>query len=80
MTQPEKHEVNSPVQQVSACVLVDATKPKGTASASGHARRFRDVLDESGLASTPERLRQRREPTLRANAQSRCAPARCAGA
>jgi hypothetical protein len=35
-------------------------------SASGHERRFRDVRDESGLPPTPERLRQRSEPTLRA--------------
>jgi hypothetical protein len=34
--------------------------------APGHERRFRDVRDESGLPPTPERLRQRGEPTLRA--------------
>jgi hypothetical protein len=32
----------------------------------GHERRFRYVRDESGLPPTPERLRQRTEPTLRA--------------
>ena len=35
--------------------------------ALGHERRFRDVRDESALHSTPEGLRQRSEPTLRAN-------------
>jgi hypothetical protein len=30
--------------------------------------RFRDVRDESGLPSTPERLRQRGETTLRPKA------------
>src|SRR5258708_7061433 len=35
-------------------------------SGAGHERRFRDVLDESGLTPTPERLRHRSEPTLRA--------------
>jgi len=33
----------------------------------GHERRFRSVHDASGLPPTPERLRQRNEPTLRAN-------------
>ncbi len=32
-----------------------------------HERRFRHVRGESGLPPTPERLRQRSEPTLRAN-------------
>ncbi len=35
-------------------------------AALGHERRFRDIHDASGLSSTPERLRQRSEPTLRA--------------
>jgi hypothetical protein len=35
-------------------------------TATGHERRFRDARDESGLPPTPERLRQRSEPTLRA--------------
>src|SRR5713226_4322675 len=48
-------------------------------TASGHERRFGDVCGESGLPPTPERLRHRSEPTLRAKARSRCAPARCAG-
>jgi hypothetical protein len=39
-------------------------------SGVGHERRFRDVRDESGLPPTPERLRQRSEPTLRA----KCGP------
>jgi hypothetical protein len=33
----------------------------------GHERRFHRVRDESGLPPTSERLRQRSEPTLRAN-------------
>jgi len=37
---------------------------------SGHERRFRSVHDASGLPPTPERLRQRNEPTLRANSGS----------
>ena len=32
----------------------------------GHSRRFRDVCDESGLAPTPDTLRHRGEPPLRA--------------
>jgi hypothetical protein len=35
-------------------------------SESGHEHHFRDVRDESGLPPTPERLRQRSEPKLRA--------------
>jgi hypothetical protein len=36
-------------------------------SEAGHGRCFREIRDESGLHSTPERLRQRSEPTLSAN-------------
>jgi hypothetical protein len=36
-------------------------------SGSGHERGFREVHDESGLPSSPERLRQRSELTLGAN-------------
>jgi hypothetical protein len=36
-------------------------------AASGHERRFRDVHAKSGLPPTPERLRHRSEPTLRAD-------------
>jgi hypothetical protein len=35
-------------------------------SGLGHERRFHDVRDESALPPTPERLRHRSEPTLRA--------------
>ena len=42
-------------------------------SAPGLERRFRDLRDKSGLPPTPERLRQRSEPTLRATALNRCA-------
>jgi hypothetical protein len=42
-------------------------------SAWGHERRFCHVHDASGLPPTPERLRQRSEPTLRANALNRFA-------
>ena len=37
----------------------------------GHERHFRDVRDESGLPWTPDRLRRRSEPTLRANCRHR---------
>jgi hypothetical protein len=33
----------------------------------GHSRRFRDVPDESGLLPTPDALRHRSEPMLKAN-------------
>jgi hypothetical protein len=36
-------------------------------SQMGHERRSRDVRDKSGLLQTPERLRQRSEPPLRAD-------------
>jgi hypothetical protein len=39
----------------------------------GHERRFPDLRDESGPPPTPETLRQRGEPTLRANALNRFA-------
>jgi hypothetical protein len=48
-------------------VAADAHRPRPkTMSELGHERRFRDVHNESGLPSTPERLRHRSEPTLRA--------------
>jgi hypothetical protein len=37
----------------------------------GLERRFREVRDKSGLPPTPERLRRRNEPTLRAKTESR---------
>jgi hypothetical protein len=44
-------------------------------TALGHERRFRDVRDESGLPPTPERLRRRSEPTLRAKRVNHCTAA-----
>jgi hypothetical protein len=41
--------------------------------ASGQERRLRDVHDESGLSPTPERLRHRSEPTLRATSGNHAA-------
>src|SRR5215467_4120520 len=49
-----------------------STKPLATHGRTiqmGHERRFRDVRDQSGLPPTPERLRQRSEPTLRAKSR-----------
>jgi hypothetical protein len=43
-----------------------APLPWKRASDPGSERRFHDVRDESGLPPTPERLRRRSEPTLRA--------------
>jgi hypothetical protein len=44
----------------------------------GHERGFRDVRDKSGLPPTPERLRQRGEPTLRAKRQHRASASKYA--
>ncbi len=46
-------------QRIGGAGLTSAT------SGVGHERRFRDVRDESGLPSIPERLRRRSEPRLR---------------
>jgi hypothetical protein len=45
---------------------VHCRNPQWCMSQMGHERRFREVRDESGLPSTPERLLQSGELTLRA--------------
>jgi hypothetical protein len=51
-----------------------------SSSARGQSRGFHDVRNESGLPPTPDVSLHGNERSKRANAQSRCAPARCAGA
>ena len=64
--QPRRSALRDLIAETETLGSATAEAAKKQVKSSRHELRFRDARDEPGLPPTPERLRQRSEPTLRA--------------